>query len=227
MARGRANAFLPGRRVLFLTLCILVLTSTLAGYYPQLIALYKHLGVLFRRSNFSYSFSFVNAIPSHLTVGSKTEQPRLAFHPTLIYDGASGRAGISVPTALKQVYTTLPRHTLRRARAQLAFYFAFVLSAACLVVIFVRLQLLASPRVRGKSAEKLSWAQWAERKTPRGPLARMTGLDVRWRTFIQDVCVPLFSAVCTAPRNDVENHPAEEFLGASFDASSIQSPNLI
>ena len=197
----------------------------MAGYYPQLIALYKRLGVLFRRSNFSYSFSFVNVIPSHRTGGSKTEQPRQALHPTLIYDGASGRAGISVPTVLKQVYTTLPHRTLRRARTQLAFYFAFVISAAGLALIFVRLQLLASPWIRGTSAEKLSWAQWTKRMTPRGPLAKMTGLDVRWRTFTRDVCVPLFSAVCTAPRNDVENHPAEEFLGVFLD-TSIQSPNL-
>lgn len=42
----------------------------------------------------------------------------------------------------------------------------------------------------------------------------MVGLDKRWRTFMQDVCIPLFSAVCTAPLNDVETHPAEEFLGA-------------
>lgn len=42
----------------------------------------------------------------------------------------------------------------------------------------------------------------------------MAGLDKRWRMFMQDVCFPLFSAVCTAPLNDVETHPAEEFLGA-------------
>ena len=44
----------------------------------------------------------------------------------------------------------------------------------------------------------------------------MVGLDKRWRAFMQDVCMPLFSAVCTAPRDDVETHPAEEFLGAFF-----------
>ncbi|KAI9445517.1 hypothetical protein H4582DRAFT_932630 [Lactarius indigo] len=48
--------------------------------------------------------------------------------------------------------------------------------------------------------------------TPRGPLARMAGLDARWRAFVQDAYVPLFSAVCTAPQEDVEEHPAEEFL---------------
>jgi hypothetical protein len=196
-----------------------ILSETLAGYYPQLIALYKHLGVSFRRSNFSYSFSFVGAIPPRRAGHSKKDigrRARLALHPTLIYNGASGRAGISVPSAQKEVYTTLPQSTLGQACARLAFFFTFVLSMTSLSLIFVRLQLLASPWLRGKCAEKQTWAQWTESNTPSGPIARMTGLDVQWRTFIRDVCVPLFSAVCTAPRNDVENHPAEEFLGLCF-----------
>ncbi|KAH9177027.1 hypothetical protein EDB89DRAFT_2204805 [Lactarius sanguifluus] len=184
------------------------------GYYRQLIAFYTRLGVLFRRSNYSYSFSFLDALP-HRTEESEKEpvhQAAFAIHPTLIYNGASGRAGISAPTVLKQVYTTLPHRTFQRARAQLAFLFAFAFSLATLVFFFLRLQFLASPWLRGKSAEELSWAEWTERMAPRGPLARMAGLDARWRAFVQDVCVPLFSAVCTAPREDVEEHPAEEFL---------------
>jgi hypothetical protein len=189
------------------------------GYYPQLIALYTRLGVLFRRSNFSYSFSFLNALPSHCTEESEKDpvhQDAFAIRPTVIYDGASGRTGISVPTVLKQVYTTLPRRTFRRARAWLTFFFTFALSMASLAYFFLRLQFLASPWLRGSNARELSWAKWAERMTPRGPLARMTGLDARWRAFLQDVCLPLFSAVCTAPREDIEEHPAEEFLGASI-----------
>ncbi|KAH9036016.1 hypothetical protein EDB83DRAFT_2507751 [Lactarius deliciosus] len=185
------------------------------GYYPQLIAFYTRLGVLFRRSNFSYSFSFPDALPPHRTEESEKDlvhRAAFAIHPTLIYDGASGSAGISVPTVLKQVYTTLPRRTFRRAQAQLAFLFVFSMSMASLVFFFLRLQFLASPWLRGKNARELSWAEWAECMTPRGPLARMAGLDARWRAFVQDVCIPLFSAVCTAPREDVEEHPAEEFL---------------
>ncbi|KAI9460182.1 splicing factor, Prp19-binding domain-containing protein [Lactarius psammicola] len=185
------------------------------GYYPQLIAFYTRLGVLFRCSDFSYSFSFLNAPPSHSMEESEKDlvhQAALAIHPTIIYDGASGRAGISVPTVLKQVYTKLPRRTFRRTRAQLAFFFTFALSMAYLIFFFLRLQFLASPWLRGSSARELSWAEWAERMTPRGPLARITGLDTRWRAFMQDVCVPLFSAICTASRGDIEEHPAEEFL---------------
>jgi len=167
--------------------------------------------VPFRRSNFSYSFSLVDAVAT----GKREKDgpfPRLALHPTLIYNGVSGRGGISVPTALRQAYTKLPPYTLRRVWARLALALTFALSAASLLFIFIRLQLLASPWLRGKRSKELSWAQWAELMTPRGPIARIAGLDTRWRTFMQGVCLPLFSAVCTAPQEDVEDHPAEEFL---------------
>ena len=94
---------------------------------------------------------------------------------------------------------------------------------ASLAFIFFRLQLLASPWLRGKNSKELSWEQWVEFMTPRGRISRMVGLDKRWRMFMQDVCIPLFSAVCTAPRNDVENHPAEEFLGAFFRSTFSKS----
>ena len=168
----------------------------------------------FQRSNFSYSFSHLNPFPVGLS--EKQTREHSAIHPTLIYNGASGRGGLSVPSALRQIYTTLPHGTLRRARARIVVLFSFVLSIASIAFIFFRLQLLASPWLRGKSSKELSWGQWVESMTPRGRISRMVGLDKRWRTFMQDVCIPLFSAVCTAPRNDVENHPAEEFLGAFF-----------
>ncbi len=170
----------------------------------------------FRRSNFSYSFSHLDTIPSYgVGLSDKYMRGHSAINPTLIYNGASGRGGISVPTALRQIYTTLPHGTLQRARAWLVFFFSFALSMASLAFIFFRLQLLASPCLRGSSKE-LSWGQWVELMTPRGRMSRMVGLDKHWRTFMQDVCIPLFSALCTAPQNDVENHPAEEYLGASF-----------
>jgi hypothetical protein len=156
-------------------------------------------------------------------LSEKETREHSVIYPALIYNGASGRGGISVPSALRQIYTTLPHGTLRRARAQLVVVFSFVLSMASLAFIFFRLQLLASPWLRGKSSKELSWGQWVESMTPRGRILRMVGLDKRWRTFMQDVCIPLFSAVCTAPRNDIESHPAEEFLGAFFRSTFSKS----
>ena len=147
-------------------------------------------------------------------LSEKETRNHSAIRPTLIYNGASGRGGLSVPFALRQIHATLPHGTLRRARARLVVVVSFLLSTASLAFIFFRLQLLASPWLRGKSSKDLSWIQWVESMTPRGRMSKMVGLDKRWRTFMQDVCIPLFSAVCTAPRDDVENHPAEEFLGA-------------
>lgn len=43
---------------------------------------------------------------------------------------------------------------------------------------------------------------------------RFLELDVRWQLFVEDVLVPLFSAVCTTARETVWEHPVEEFLGA-------------
>jgi hypothetical protein len=170
-------------------------TKGVTGYYPQLIALYTHLGISFQRSNFSYSFSFLNALPPQRTEGSEKDSVHLAafsIRPTIIYDGASGRAGISVPTVLKQVYTTLPRRTFQRGWARLKFFVTFALSMATLVFFFLRLQFLASPWLRGKNnSRELSWAEWAKHMTPRDPLSRMTGLDARW----QDVCA---RRVCTS-----------------------------
>lgn len=221
------RSFQGGKRITLSeqSLCVI---NRATGYYPQLIALYTRLGVLFRRSNFTYSFSFLNALPSHCTEESEKDlvhQDAFTIRPTVIYNGSSGRSGISVPTVLKQVYSTLPHRTFRRARARLSFFFAFALSMAPLVYFFLRLQFLASPWLRGKNTRELSWAAWAEGMTPRGPFAKLTGLDVRWHAFMQDLCLPLFSAVCTAPQEDIEEHPAEEILGAST-ARSIGTENL-
>ncbi|KAI0063114.1 hypothetical protein BV25DRAFT_1824661 [Artomyces pyxidatus] len=183
------------------------------GYYPQLIALYKHLGVSFRHADFSYSFSYLKSLPSSFEFSSSKPSPSaVALNPTIVYNGASGRSGISVPTTLTQCYTSFAPYTLSRAFAKVSFYLTFTLSLIALFYNFLRLQLLATPLLRGPAAHTLSWAEWSEHATPRGVLARMLGLDVRWRAFISDICGPLFSAVCTAAREDVDTHPAEEFL---------------
>ncbi|KAH9964536.1 splicing factor, Prp19-binding domain-containing protein [Russula dissimulans] len=137
------------------------------------------------------------------------------YHPQLI--AFYTRLGVPVSTisataALRKVYASFPHCSLRRTWAWLAFTFSFSLSVASIAFVFIRFQFLASPWLRGTNSKELSWAQWAELMTPRGLFARATGLDTRWRAFMQDLCNPLFSAVCTAPRDDVENHPAEEFL---------------
>lgn len=184
----------------------------IAGYYPQLIALYKHLGVPFRTSNFSYSFSYIRR--SLLPKSS----PKL--QPTLIYDGASGTRGLSIPTSLQEPYRHLPPG-LSRLLSHLHCLLTFALTTLLILWNFLRLQVLAAPWFRDKQVDKLTWAAWAERSMPRGRIARLFGLDESWRAFVSEVCVPLFSAVCTSSREDVLGHPAEELLGTSLPFASL------
>ncbi|TFY80523.1 hypothetical protein EWM64_g3489 [Hericium alpestre] len=119
------------------------------GYYPQLIALYKHLGVSFRPADFSYSFSYLPSLPS-----LKQTVSALSLSPTMIYNGASGRAGASIPTALRQ--TSFSLHPARLL-AHLYFLASFGLSLLLLLYNFLHLQLLSAPLLRSKDISELSW----------------------------------------------------------------------
>ena len=57
---------------------------------------------------------------------------------------------------------------------------------------------------------------WAVQAKPRGFLAKCCGLDTAWQDYIHSVLLPLLSAVCTAPEEDVMDHPMEEILGTSL-----------
>ncbi|KAL1747345.1 hypothetical protein HDZ31DRAFT_32185 [Schizophyllum fasciatum] len=60
------------------------------GHYPQLIAMYKRLGIRVRVANFTYSFSHM------LNLGSERDPPALSTH--LLYNGSSGRKGVNLPS---------------------------------------------------------------------------------------------------------------------------------
>ncbi|KDQ19910.1 hypothetical protein BOTBODRAFT_101781 [Botryobasidium botryosum FD-172 SS1] len=62
------------------------------GYYTHLIRLYRHVGVNFRIADFSYSFSALKAPVN----GAKPK-----IETFMIYNGQSGRAGVSIPSARK------------------------------------------------------------------------------------------------------------------------------
>ena len=67
----------------------------MSGYYPQVIALYKHLGVQFRQQDYTYSFSTLFQ-PSGADSTSRQQQREIIT--TLIYNGASGRQGVGIPS---------------------------------------------------------------------------------------------------------------------------------
>ncbi|KAJ7748473.1 hypothetical protein DFH07DRAFT_829807 [Mycena maculata] len=168
------------------------------GYYPHLIALYTKLGVSFRPKDFSYSFSLFD-------LAEKTHRMRT----TIIYNGASGRDGVGMPSWLRDL------HLYRKGCRAVTRAFAlglFILSAIQLLVCYVRLIFFALPPARPKRLNTLTFEAWAAETVPRNFIARALGFDAIWRSFTHDVLIPLFSAVCTAPEEAINAHPVEDFL---------------
>lgn len=160
------------------------------GYYPHLISLYTSLGIIFRQADFSYSFS-------SLTPFSTNVQER-RITTTTIYNGGSGRAGVSKPSSLDRTFTTPTR---------LFIYLTVQLLLCYMITLFHSV-----PIWRSTSIPSTVFRDWAVQTKPRGFLAKWCGLDTAWQNYIQSVLLPLLSAVCTAPEDDVMTCPMEEIL---------------
>lgn len=134
----------------------------------------------------------------------------------MIYDGASGRKGISVPSRY------FPSGKSSGIWEKLAGYAAYALGAFVLVFFALKMALHSLPlRLHSQSSSFVSFKtrygrvriprrilplpirpppgttfrQWVRATTPRGTLARAMGLDRRWVGFAEDVLVPLFSTL--------------------------------
>lgn len=68
---------------------------------------------------------------------------------------------------------------------------------------------------------KETLAEWTRRTTPSNFIARTFGMDVAWTKFVDEVVIPLFSAVCTAPADDIYQHPVNEILGEKHNISFV------
>ncbi|KAJ6501487.1 hypothetical protein C8R47DRAFT_228701 [Mycena vitilis] len=168
------------------------------GYYPHLIALYTKLGVKFRRADFSYSFS-------HFSESEKTPQLRT----TMIYNGASGRDGVGMPAWMQDMHLYQKGHRFVTRAFALGL---FILSTVQLFVCYIRLISFALPAVRSKRHNTVTFEEWAADTVPSNFVARTLRLDTSWKSFTQDVLIPLFSAVCTAPKEVINTYPMEDFL---------------
>jgi len=127
----------------------------------------------------------------------------------MIYNGASGRDGVGMPTWLQDLH--LYRQGFRVVTRAFAMGL-FILSTVQLFVCYMRLIFFALPAVRSKRHNELTFEEWAEETVPRRFIWRILRFDTTWRSFTQDVLIPLFSAVCTAPKDAVNAHPVEDFL---------------
>ncbi|TFK30674.1 hypothetical protein FA15DRAFT_579639 [Coprinopsis marcescibilis] len=173
--------------------------SFLGGYYRNVIALYRSLGVAFRASNFTYSFSFLDSASTTITT-------------TALYNGGNGLQGVSKPTILIGPQKTKDEHLLDYWTRQLFATALFVLITAQLAVCYAITLWQCLPYWRSSRISKLTLGEWANDVAPKGRVAQLTGMDIAWDDYVQTMLIPLMSAMCTAPEEDILNHPVEEIL---------------
>ncbi|KAK0464173.1 splicing factor, Prp19-binding domain-containing protein [Armillaria novae-zelandiae] len=170
------------------------------GYYKQLIALYKRLGVKFAPRDFSYSFSLLSTSDTGRQITAE-----------MIYNGSSGLGGVSMPSTLDDPPKPELGLTLRAA-AKAWTIGLFVVWSIHILFCYLRLLWLSIPMMRSPGIEAMTYKAWVEKTRPTGLLAKWTGFEQVWTEFTHAIMVPLFSAVCTAPEQEVLDHPVEEFL---------------
>jgi len=130
----------------------------------------------------------------------------------MIYNGGSGRAGVGKPSYLDGD-ATVKQGTLLYFVYRLWTSGLFVLLTIQLLLCYLITLYHALPFRRPSKLPSLTFREWALQETPKSLLARLTRMDIAWEDYIQTVMIPLLSAVCTAPEEDVLNHPMEEILG--------------
>ena len=166
------------------------------GPYPRLIKFYEHLGVELKQHDYSYSFS------TFATPDSK----RTPVSTRMIYNGASGREGMGIPSSVYSTHLPKPLDAL----AILTNFLRWVFAMLALALHYARLYQLSRPSARTPTHLcRETLRAWTTRTTQQNALSRLLG----WEAFVSDVIVPLFSAVCTTSVDDVWKHPVAEILG--------------
>ncbi|XP_006454544.1 hypothetical protein AGABI2DRAFT_182515 [Agaricus bisporus var. bisporus H97] len=186
------------------------------GYYPQLLAMYKKVGVKLRPSNFDYSFSLFSP-PS-------TKKKR-KITTTFIYNGSSGRSGLSMPSYLADMSLQVKALFLNSFLRKMWTYVVFLSMTMEILFCFIMSAVHAAPFLRPHDLEDKSFGKWAEDVKPTNAVARWIGLDVAWQNYVRDVMVPLWSGMCTATAQDILNYPAVEFL--DFIWLTIGTPHYV
>ncbi|KAG9128229.1 hypothetical protein FRC07_002518 [Ceratobasidium sp. 392] len=170
--------------------------SIQGGPYPRLMRFYDRLGVALKLHDYSYSFSTL--VPS-----ASGHNPIIT---QMIYNGASGRDGVGVPSNVFRTRRLLSPLDLVTILASTLTWFFFMLA---LVLHYGRLYVLSRPSARTPTHLcRETLRAWADRTARQNFVSRLLG----WEAFVADVIVPLFSAVCTTSIDDVWEHPAGEIL---------------
>lgn len=156
--------------------------------------------MLWMLADFSYSFS--SLFRHSGTISTHT-----------IYNGASGRAGIGKPSYLSRKYS-LSNDNLNFFTSKLTTQFIFLLGVLEILINFIRLVIHSAPFIR--PAGSVTFREWSATSRPNSTLSKWLGLRSSWDNFVEAILIPTFSAICTASREDVLDHPIEELLGDVF-----------
>ncbi|KAG2023210.1 hypothetical protein CC2G_000888 [Coprinopsis cinerea AmutBmut pab1-1] len=173
------------------------------GYYRNLISFYRRLGVSFQPSNFTYSFSFLSSSEKH-------RPPTVTA--TALYNGANGLKGVSKPSVLNELPGSKNDSWLGAWAGTLWGTYMFLVLTFHLALCYAITLWQSLPFWRSKRLATMTLEEWAKDVAPNGQLSRWIGLDVAWQDYVHTILVPLMSAMCTAPEEDVFNHPVEEIL---------------
>ncbi|KAL1409855.1 hypothetical protein Q8F55_003854 [Vanrija albida] len=171
------------------------------GYYPLLIALYRHLGLSLQPE--SYAFSFSSLVPHPI----RSAVARTSRETYFIHAGASGASLPNVPAAAWSNPSAFARAVLRFASVAVSYFVLLVVSFFNWHSVLGLLHGKGShatfrdvvDSVAGTLEQPVRWL-------PR------TGLGDSFRWFAADIVLPLFSAVGTMTDADVWSTPAVHLL---------------
>ncbi|WFD00355.1 hypothetical protein MYAM1_003103 [Malassezia yamatoensis] len=153
------------------------------GYYPELIQLYRSLGIEFTRSKFSFAFSSFWPVEGNPPCEHGP-------NPEILYDGRSEGRGLSV----------YPEESSLRSRFRAAFCLLTIISSYILLNI---LAILHSKRQNttnySSSLSQLTFKEWYEK----------TWIS-QW--FLGEILCPLLSSVMTTNLKTIDSLPAAELL---------------
>ncbi|KZP00968.1 FAD/NAD(P)-binding domain-containing protein [Calocera viscosa TUFC12733] len=181
------------------------------GYYARLMALYTSLGLRPEVRDFSYSFSYLSPL-ALLPASTKPDQGRDRLRTKLLHNGANGTRGLGLPSELRvpQLKAFDPEQLFKWTRSTTFNLLTFLSTALWLLVLNIYILFLSFPVFRPQPQTTLR--EWSDAARPRSALMRSLGAGKRWDMIMDEVVVPLFSAVCTCATEDVWRYPAEEIL---------------
>lgn len=172
------------------------------GYYPNVMRLYRTLGIPLKKSDFTYSFAaFKNGQRAPTT--------------TLLYEGASGARGFGMPlscrgvgdlpTAMEFVSSPVGSTwtTVKKTSMWLENLFKYLSGVAVFVIGYLHL-LVVSLWYHHTSATR-SFTHRISQHTLRSYYSTSSQ-----KTFLHDVVVPLFSAMMTVQASSVLDCPVAD-----------------